>query len=171
MPALIAIDPGLGSTGWAYWMEMEKGRARPPDRFGLVTPRRDDEFSEWWESAEDRADDLWKAIEKDLKMGLVDIEAVCEMPIFFSGTSGGVAAAETNSLQKLCFLVGVYARMLTSHGVRFSPVTVRDWKGQLPKTVVAQRIIDRIGSRNCRGFKKDIWDAVGIGLYVKGVFR
>ena len=170
MPALLAIDPGLGSTGWAYWNREDKNRCTGPDFFGLVTPRKGDDLLDWWNSAQQRATDLVDEVNKHWGR-ISDLRVVCEMPIFFSGTSGGVAAAETNSLQKLCFLVGVYARALSDLGADFEPVTVRDWKGQLPKTVVAQRILNLIGSYNCEGFKKDIWDSVGIGLYAKGVFK
>ncbi len=90
------------------------------------------------------------------------------MPIFFAGTTGGVAAAEGGSLEKLCFQVGCLAQAFWMVGARFRLVTVVEWKGQLPKAIVKARLLDMLG-KACKDYKADIWDAVGIGLYAMGV--
>lgn len=162
MPALLSIDPGIGSTGWAFW---SRDNRLVPSAVGLIQTKV---RGEWWERAVAQAFELCQAIPTHK-----DLEVVCEFPIFWSGTAGGVAAAETGSLLKLCYMVGVLGDAINRTCVRtsFAPIAVRDWKGQLPKHVVMTRIMGILGPQNCQDFKQDIWDAVGIGLYKKGAFK
>jgi len=162
MRGLLAIDPGLGSTGWAYWPRYDD-KIIGPKYFGLL---RNDCVGVWWTRAFHQGVSLLEEIPAKK-----DMEVICEMPIFFASGAVGHAAASTDSLQKLCFLVGVFGEAIR-HGTlrtRFSPVYVRDWKGQLPKEIVELRIKHLLGASACVGFKLDIWDAVGIGLHAKGV--
>lgn len=55
-------------------------------------------------------------------------------------------------------------------GVEFTPILVRDWKGQLSKEIVRNRITAVLGKKRTVGFEADIWDAVGIGLWWKQNF-
>jgi hypothetical protein len=136
----------------------------------LVKCKTDESETNWWERGLTRADDLLGAVGlHGLDARLTDV--YCEMPIFFGGTSGGVGAAETGALQKLSFLVGTYARTFDLAGAKFIPVLVTKWKGQLTKDVVCRRIEGMLGEVACKKFKADIWDAVGLGLHVKGVFK
>ena len=89
------------------------------------------------------------------------------MPEFFNSV-GGRAAVGSNHLQRLVFLVGALHNQFITHGILFIPVPVRKWKGQLPKLVVQHRITNLLGNRHCLDFQKDIWDAVGIGLWAQG---
>ncbi len=93
------------------------------------------------------------------------------MPIFFGSSALGVAAAGSSSLLKLCYLVGALGFAFTSEGSTFEPIEVRAWKGQLPKEVVKKRLQYYLGEEVCKNYKADIWDAVGLGLYKKGVFK
>lgn len=160
--SIIAIDPGIGSTGWAYW---EARAGRVPTAVGLV---REGSDGEW----QDRAFYQARRLMNELP-NRNDVDFYCEMPIFFAGTTGGIASVGTGSLQKLCFYIGC-VRALTAFFYKYSdfhPVLVRDWKGQLPKKIVNKRIVQLLGAANCEDFKVDIWDAVGIGLWAKGVFK
>ena len=80
--------------------------------------------------------------------------------------------ARSGSLVKLSVFSGVLAGMLASI-TRHTPlfVPVRDWKGQLKKEMVNRRVMERIGARTCVKFnvRKDMYDAIGIGLFVSGV--
>lgn len=172
MSSLLAIDPGLGSTGWAYWDKIGYEKITPPDAFGLITPRDHGENSDgWWGRANNRSDDLFSCIRTVVKGDVDLLKVFCEMPRFFSGNAGGHAAAETGSIMKLAYLVGSYARSFRMAGASFTIVPVMEWKGQLPKEVVNKRIVQLLGEKACTNFRRDAWDAIGIGLHVKGVFK
>jgi hypothetical protein len=87
------------------------------------------------------------------------------------GSAGGYAAASKESTHKLAFLVGSVARLAHTIGADFEPITPREWKGQLPKTVVISRIIKYLGENYKDAYKADTWDAVGIGLWKMGVLN
>lgn len=158
---LFAIDPGIESTGWARW---DRPRERlTPDDVGMI---KGTGTEDWHKRALNNADTL-KEIFDEL-YGYHNVH--CEMPIFFA-SAGGHAAAQTGSLQKLCFQVGAYGRVASARGFNFTPVLVRDWKGQLPKEVVNSRIKRILGPSVCSAFEEDIWDAVGIGLWAQGAFE
>jgi len=91
---------------------------------------------------------------------------VCEFPEFQSGTARSMGWAK-GDLQKLTFLVGYIAGRNPS--CQFVPVKPSTWKGQLPKSIVTDRIITRLGKEwaQTSGVKTHAWDAVGIGLWFK----
>lgn len=153
---LVAIDPGLNSMGWAYWYTKSKDL---PTQVGLLkAPRR----------LELATRSLWLAqsLEKTLALGSgKGIDIVCEFPAWH-GIQLGWAAGD---LQKLVFLVGVFAGYF-SKAHSFTPVTPGEWKGQLPKSVVIRRLQKRYGPGATREWSKDMWDAVGIGLWKLGKF-
>lgn len=163
MSRLLAIDPGINSTGWAFWEKPT--RSLFPDEYGLVQAP----LGGTWH---DRALSNAKVIAENLRFGWLGphLEVFCEFPAFFA-SSGGVASAATGSVHKLAFQVGVYAQVFASRGSSFTPVGVNEWKGQLPKDVVCRRVEKILGPRAGREFRADTWDAVGIGLWVKGVFK
>lgn len=99
------------------------------------------------------------------KVDYHEIDFVSEFPAWH-GIQLGWAAGD---LQKLVFLVGVLAGYFCeAHS--FTPVTPKDWKGQLPKEVVKRRLVKRYGPGATREWEKDVWDAVGIGLWKMGKF-
>lgn len=165
MGALLAIDPGTNSTGWAFWYQTKK-KADLPELVGLCRGDMPDYGEAWWSRVDHRVRALESQIGYLLKP---QVSVFCEMPIFFSGTAGGVVAAESSSLQKLCFLVGSIAEMVRRRGGVFHPVSVAEWKGQLPKVVVITRIQKKFTIRRTLSYSADIWDAVGIGLWAQGV--
>lgn len=159
--SVLTIDPAIGSLGWALWKRRAWENTKPVPSFTGLLEQKGSE--NWWERSFFQA----SALEKSLKnFGMSEV--YCEMPEFF-GTAGGFAAAQTDSLQKLCYLVGQLGFIFRDKGADFYPIKVTEWKGQLSKEVVMMRVIQILGSENCRNFKKDIWDAVGIGLYIKGL--
>lgn len=156
---LLAIDPGLNSMGWAYWHETKN---LMPSKTGLLKAPRKLELSK-------RA--KWLAVELDQKLEInrslrhgYGPVIVSEFPAWH-GIQLGWAAGD---LQKLVFLVGVLAGYF--HGADFTPVTPNEWKGQLPKKVVIRRLQKRFGPGATQEWSKDIWDAVGIGLWKLGKF-
>lgn len=95
-----------------------------------------------------------------------------EWPTFFD-SGVGHAVARRGDLGKLTFGAGYICGALGEcFGCQTVPVTVNEWKGQLPKAVVTERIKHLLGKNKCQrlGITSHAWDAVGIGLYAKGCF-
>jgi hypothetical protein len=82
---------------------------------------------------------------------------------------------DNNDLIDLSVMVGAVAGNFSS--VRF--VLPREWKGQVPKDVMINRIKERLSSEerdrvelpNEKKAQADVWDAIGIGLYRIGRLR
>jgi len=160
-PLRIFLDPGTKHTGGAVW-EPETWKApgpRPPDKTFLWTQRKHD----WQERAEEQAHNLNELLEQVRCRATVH----CELPAFF-GTGGGEVVASSGALVKLSMLAGAFLATAALNDAKFEPIPVRDWKGQLPKNIVEQRIKEFLGETACRSYVKDVWDAVGIGLFVRG---
>lgn len=160
---MLAIDPGLNSMGWAYWNTnriANKGTTVLPTRVGLLkAPRKLDLAPRalWLaRTLQDELEVLWPSG--------YGHDIICEYPAWH-GQQMGWAAGD---LQKLVFLVGVLAGYFSSSN--FTPVTPGEWKGQLPKSVVIRRLIKRFGPARTADWEKDVWDAVGIGLWKLGKF-
>lgn len=156
---LVAIDPGLQGTGIAKWVEGDLLRT-----LVLNTPSKLRD-AEWHQRANDMAEQV---LEFTGGSG-DDVKVVCEMPEFFAG-AGKMMGWKTGDLQRLTYLVGLFAGRL--HPRAFEPVPVHVWKGQLPKRVVQERIEGRLGHDLCRALaiETHAWDAVGIGLWALGRF-
>lgn len=162
---VIAIDPSVSSCGiarWRFttWARWEK--ALPPEEVHLWHPPS--KAKAWHEKMN------WMARALDIYIAEADLpihSVGCELPMMVRG--GGEVVANSGALVKLSCCVGAFAGVCAMHDVEFVPVPVHDWKGQLPKTMVNRRIKKLLGAANCREFRADIWDAVGIGLYMKGV--
>lgn len=165
---LLAIDPGLNSLGYALWtkLDMSPTTTSIPSTVGLVKFRRDVRLpnrSRYLASELDRilGDRLLHYLPGT---GGEKIDIVCEFPAWH-GSQMGWAAGD---LQKLVFLVGVLAGYFHRSG--FTEVTPAGWKGQLPKHVVIRRLQKKFGPGATREWEKDMWDAVGIGLWHLGRF-
>lgn len=155
---LLAIDPGLNSLGWAYWAPL-RHPSLVPDRVGLIkAPRKLDLAA--------RAVWIARSLEDECTMENRGqrFDIVSEFPAYHGSPMGW----QTGDLQKLTFLVGVLAGFFDF--AKFTPVTPGEWKGQLPKSVVIQRLQKRFGPGATRDWEKDVWDAVGIGLWKLGKF-
>ena len=166
----ISIDPGV-ACGWAAW---RRGR-KLPVRCGTIVPHRGD-----WQ---DRVDEVCR-----LLGGLRDYcpqKAYIEYPAFFE-TSGGKTSARSGALVKLAYACGRIhetCRYLVEKNVVSVPVN--QWKGQLPKAAINSRILryyaKQYGSKSrARRELESVgashnqshdWDSIGLGLWVKGVFR
>lgn len=156
---LIAIDPGLQGTGIAEWDDHELVGVWVLDvesRFGKL---------EW----PDRADLIAHRLVKLLCPPAHDTAVVCEMPEF-QGGAGRSMGWKTGDLQRLAYLVGLFGGRV--HPSPFYPVLVHEWKGQLPKKVVEDRLTKILGANVCQslGIKSHAWDAVGIGMWAQGKF-
>lgn len=162
----LSVDPGISGTGFAVWHWDETWEQLvPPVQVGNLYPKYDKEFedSEW----------RWLAGALNLSEQLVRVQrswncvrVFMEFPSYFK-SMGGQTTANSGALVKLSVLVGILAGTLKEVNL----VHVNDWKGQLPKVLVKHRIQRRLGESACKQFRAHMWDAVGIGLYMKGHFE
>jgi len=153
---LFAIDPGLQGTGWAKFVGghlRECGVIELPG-FAAELP--------WWRRS---------LLIVSTYLCHVEGPALhyCEMPEYFGGAINE-RGWRTGDLQRTVYLVGSFAGAL---GASFTPVRVRDWKGQLPKVVVTRRIRKILGDEICTKLhiESHAWDAVGLGLWALGKFQ
>lgn len=155
---LIAVDAGLKSAGWAIF-----DSSILPTASGLVHPRRDYKDE----------DVVTRAIDVGQQLGMIAKEhgareGIIEMPVFY-----GQGDKNAGSIFKLCVCIGAIAASLNENGVAVETVDVPDWKGQLPKEVVIKRIKAILPDYVLAdlNLEKDMWDAVGIGLWKRGHFK
>lgn len=141
---LLAVDPGLSGTGWAFF---ESGR---PAEVGTIRTK-----CKWPESLTDIAQQL-----VILVGGIHTHERCIEFPSFMSGTAKSAMVAARGDLVKLTMLAGAIA-------VALAPATlvpVNTWKGNLSKPLCESRVSRVIGG-NGLALSSHEWDAIGIGLY------
>jgi Holliday junction resolvasome RuvABC endonuclease subunit len=155
----MAIDPGLQGTGVAIW----KGDAMVP-MFTAVL--RSHGATDWI----DRTDSLAlqvRALAKDHNIGQI----ICEFMEMHQSARAQMMW-KTGDFQRTLFLIGTF-HGVTRHRSTFTVVPPSEWKGQLPKSVVITRIKKLFGELPCRQLKIEThaWDAVGIGLWHRGVLK
>lgn len=177
MSYFLTIDPGLGGTGYAVfkddpkeWMPHLTGVIQCSEKQGTLWPQRQTEIM-------DKFNDNLIGTFYTSKDGWSIKKAYIELPAMFESAKGMACATgesgQDSSLVKLAVLVGRLFESLDGESIHVEFIRVNDWKGTLPKKVVSARIqerlrlpvtaITRFGDHAC--------DAVGMGLYVKGVFK
>lgn len=102
-----------------------------------------------------------------------DYQIVTEIPMHFgSSVERGNLARESGAIYKLTFLCGMIYN-IDNDVIGYEP---REWKGQMPKDVVARRLQKEYPKENIFNIKKNkfiidhnIADAIGIGhFYIHG---
>lgn len=147
----LTIDPGLNGTGWALWDERWKLL-----RNGVITPK-----NKGWEM---RGSEITCRV-LDLDELINDVRDVyMEFPEFHQ-SAGGQVTAKSGALVKLAWFVGFLSSAIP---VPVHYVTPTQWKGQLPKQIVIDRIKAKMPDVKA---KSHDYDAIGIGLYVRGDFK
>lgn len=181
--AVLAVDPGVAGTGWALWPSIRRGSIPPvaPDAVGVLTPRG----GTFVDKSDAIADELSVItgraryhcnLHRSHFCGCAkqpEILITCEMPEFQASATRSMGWAR-GDLQKLTYLVGAIGYMAhnaTTNCV-MEPVPVSQWKGQLSKAIVTDRILQALGAAACGrlNIKTHAWDAVGIGLWRLGEF-
>jgi len=154
----LCIDPGIAGTGWALfdhkWNLQDHGNIHSKQMC--------------WEN---KIEDILKQLQT-ISFGL-PFKIYIEFPAKFSGVKGDMVAGK-GDLVKLTYFVGILIGRFTATKKwckSWELIEVVKWKGQMPKEAVIKRI-KRIYSKKV--LKKEItnhaWDAVGLGLYLKGDF-
>jgi hypothetical protein len=164
---VLTLDPGISGMGAALWTyegtQVDWQRLELPYAVWTYVPRG----ATWM----DRAHDGWRWLDYIYRVHDV-IETYCEWPRYFDGAVGHTATTN-GDIHKLAFFIGGVARIqVHQHIGTFHIVPVNDWKGQLPKQVVIERIQNLYRKHHIplSGISIDThgWDAVGIGLHAKG---
>lgn len=146
---IISIDPGIRGTGYAVWDNKWN-----LIEHGILTSKED----EWHSKFPDLSVQMVRIIRKHKIK-----KAYIEEPQKFQGKFGDMVA-NRGDLVKLSMFVGFLSGRMN---IQVECVRVIDWKGTLPKDVVEKRVERLIPGLKA---KSHAIDAIGIGLYVKGVF-
>lgn len=161
---VLTIDPGFDGTGWALWEGAGFFDFKPPLQCGVLRPRGDD----WGEAARM----LWELVHDLLYCTVKGVRWIAVEWPNYRPNAMGQAVAGKGDLGKLYFAASVPLCWGCFINIDVSCVSVNEWKGQLSKELVNKRIKDRLGDKQCAalGIGTHAWDAVGIGLYLKGYF-
>jgi len=152
----LSIDPGK-STGWALW----RSTTDVPTHTGVLHARGDD--FEWVRNAVGMFQDFWRRDLKGIEIHAATIEAIT-----FWGVSGrSIASAARGDSINTAYLIGAMYHFLTERGCKVDLVDVRKWKGQMTDQAVEAMIKRVIGTGE---FKQHAREAVGIGLWARGLF-
>lgn len=151
---LMSIDPSINNLGVAIWdinpvsVVMHK----------LVHPKvasRINEYEKSWSMLEQLR--MWKETYNVSRI-------ICEVPEYFAVS--GFEARETGSMAKLSFVCGLLYSMRDSVK-EYKVVIPREWKGQLSKGVMCERLKEHYTPVGIDLMKIDsnVADAIGIGHF------
>jgi len=163
MSLLITIDPGIDALGWALWDDYNSSfffELKAPIDSGVC---RTDKKLGWFTKTDCMVYELEEVIAKYCHQDCHHI--VCEMPKYMESKTGRVAA-RSDALVKLVLMVGRIWGLSNEYAMQFIPVAVGQWNGQLPKKIMEARVTKRLGIK----YREHEYDAVGIGLHLKGFF-
>lgn len=152
---LLFIDPGLGGTGWAFFTKINvNGPPKPPASSGSFKPKS----GGYWEKS---AESIWTWYDTLVKT-VRPKHIIIETPEAWLTSKKGLASVQRGDIFKTTYLIGGMGCLSKRTPLLVLP---REWKGQLPKTVVKQRIKKK--------FKLTItneheMDAIGMGLAAQG---
>lgn len=104
-------------------------------------------------------------------------DCYCEKPQVFN-SARGYASNVQGHVQQMEMFRGMLYQTCQDFAVKFHDVKVTDWKGQLPKKLVNERITKIYakyrnrgnGIAKLTGRGSHDWDAAGIGFFLQGIF-
>ena len=159
----VCIDPGIQGSGLAVF----NGKDLMPAKTAVFKAKS---VKETWIN---RASEIVDQLEDFLLDNLSIKKAYIELPTFFTSAKGASCATGKNGddsdLVKLSVLIGRFYELFLGLKIEVEFIRVNDWKCQLPKEVVIQRISRRLKC-SIDTFPNHAADAVGMGLWVLGVF-
>ena len=179
MALTMFVDPGLGGTGAAVFQDIKNGKAEPPIWYDRITIPRENRT--WLDRSIQVATWVQVIIQQMRQKKLVQWEGLfVEFPEVWGGslTSNTAVRGGKNGnapLLKLASLSGmvVYSflmgmKTVSSPQVRVQYIKPGEWKGQLKKELVIQRIRRAYGWVDGEPELRDHEaDAVGMGLAVQ----
>ena len=146
----LTLDPGSVGTGYAFWSL----DSLYPTATGILAT--DAIFFQ-------RMKSLFFAY--NLIVGnLTPITVYCEEPHYFQ-TATGIKSARREDFTKLVSSYGGLWAISSVNGHTWVPISINEWKGQLPKAAMIQRIRRILPQANYSSHEAD---AVGLGLYLRG---
>jgi hypothetical protein len=150
---MLTVDPGF-HTGVAYWKD---GLLRSFESFNVSTAKA-------IKTDEDRLRDMWKKFDGYLQDLEFDV-SICyiEGVEAWGGSLKSRTAGARGDLSKLAYLVGGFCFICLLRDIEFKVIKVREWKGNLPKSVVESRVRKGIIGLPELTNEHTI-DAIGIGL-------
>jgi len=179
--SVMTVDPGLGGTGWAYWSELGTEASKRPYisplpliPFDSITSNmahfnfgveRGNHKDTWQRQAHNIAHNMYEL------MGKVYVEhLIIEYPSLWSGSAVSHAAVsgDESNLSKMHYLIGGICALCWNPTLP-DPIliTPQEWKGQLPKSVVIQRILRCLPAGT--QIPDHAADAVGMGFALQGM--
>lgn len=156
----IAIDPSINNVGLVVFKKKEL-----LDKI-LIHPSKFVKQGTYLEKARDIVGQIVRIMKHVSKydMPFNDIQLVTEIPQHFG--VGGYLSRESGAMLKLTFMAGMIYN-ITDTVVSYEP---NQWKGQLPKDVVARRLQKIYPDEDIFDLKKkkfimdhNVVDAIGIG--------
>ena len=155
---LISIDPSINNVGMAIW-DLTESKLLMWKLVHPVIGKRDNEF--------EKSHSILTQI-KQWKQTYGVNRIISEVPEHWA--VAGFQARETGSIAKLMFVCGmIYSLRDELEEMRL--VVPREWKGQLPKKVVANRLKEDYVPYNIdmTALNENVMDAIGIGhFYIHG---
>lgn len=154
---VLTVDAGIVGTGWCFWEDI----AGKPNAYGVINPPS----KQWQEKAHLIAEEI------DIVCGMYQVHSVViEFPSVWN-TAKSEASAHKGDLFKLTYLIGLIAGIVQKRTMQYNPdieipllVFPYQWKGQLNKDIVIERIQKKLG---IAVFSHDA-DAIGMGLGLTG---
>lgn len=155
---ILSFDPGFSGTGWAAWSVADWKKTVPPLKNGVIHPPHRG-------CLEDRGESLFKMVD-ELLTEFVPTRTIIEWPQFFAFSGKGQTTASSGSLGDLYLAASIIACCSWKHRSPTTFLTPTEWKGQLTKDQIDFRVRSTIGGHD---YKNHALDAIGLGLFVKGV--
>lgn len=153
----LSVDPGVTGTGYAVW------KHRKLHHCGTIYPAK----TENWGL---RAESIVDKFEDQLMMDCCFDKMTIECPTFMRGY-GGYTTASTGDLVKLTLLTGMLVQSFSHwQGGVVALVEPSKWKGQLPKEVCRNRVLQTLPGLTNETMSSHAFDAIGIGLWEQGRF-
>ncbi len=168
MSHYISVDPGAHGMGIAVWDSQTWKSCCQPLHVWLM---RSSAVDGWLPKVEYMVDKF----NNDFLMAYNPQKVMIEFPAQW-GTLRGSAASSRGNIIQLAFITGAlyYCACEAVDSQHVDVVTTQEWKGTLTKDQVNNRIKKLYGDNptdlHGQPFVRDIWDAVGIGLWWKGHF-
>lgn len=167
----VSIDPGIEGTGLAVWNDASWDTLVPPIHVYSNIHHVGMNEGTWLTRMLSISKQVQALLDTLTVQNQKLLHVYIEWPHYRADHVGQTATAK-GDIHKLSALIGSLTSLAaTRYGAVVHLVPVADWKGQLPKYVVRDRILKHFGEPVCEGslhIRQHGWDAVGIGLYAKG---
>lgn len=157
---LMSLDPSINNLGMAIWNIDDKKLLL----WKLLHPEVGQRRNEF-----DKSLSMLNQVKQWIQIYAVN-HIIMETPEHW--VVGGFQARETGSMTKLAFVCGMLCSLVNDLAIKeFKVVTPAEWKGQLPKEVVANRLKEHylpLGI-NLTEIDANVADAIEIGhFYIYG---